>query len=78
MSSPFPSSGDLPDPEIKPGSPALQADSLPSEPSGKPQINFTPIQNKIKNNKTEWMLFTLSPDFHWPLCTLGVEVGQSV
>ena len=31
-----PSPGDLPDPGIKPGSPALQADSLPSEPSGKP------------------------------------------
>ena len=29
---PFPSSGDLPDPGIKPGSPALQADALPSEP----------------------------------------------
>ena len=29
-----PSSGDLPDPQIKPGSPALQADSLPSEPAG--------------------------------------------
>ena len=32
----FPSPGDLPDPGIKPGSPALQADSLPSEPPGKP------------------------------------------
>ena len=30
----FPPPGDLPDPEIKPGSPALQADSLPSEPFG--------------------------------------------
>ena len=29
---PFPSSGDLPDPGIKPGSPELQADALPSEP----------------------------------------------
>ena len=28
---PFPSPGDLPDPEIKPGSPALRADSLPTE-----------------------------------------------
>ena len=28
---PFPSPGDLPNPGIKPGSPALQADSLPSE-----------------------------------------------
>ena len=28
---------DLPNPEIKPGSPALQADSLPTELSGKPE-----------------------------------------
>ena len=33
---PFPSSGDLPDRGIKLGSPALQADSLPSESPGKP------------------------------------------
>ena len=33
---PFPSPGDLPDPKIEPGSPALQADSSPSEPPGKP------------------------------------------
>ena len=29
---PFPSPGDLPNPGTEPGSPALQADSLPSEP----------------------------------------------
>ena len=34
---PFPSPWDLPKPGIKPGSPALQADSLPAEPPGKPQ-----------------------------------------
>ena len=34
---PFPSPGDLPNPGIKPRSPALQADSLPSEPPGKPR-----------------------------------------
>ena len=28
---PFPSPGDLPNPGIEPGSPALQADSLPTE-----------------------------------------------
>ena len=28
----FPLPGDLPDPETEPGSPALQADSLPAEP----------------------------------------------
>ena len=33
---PFPSPGDLPDPGIKPRSPALQADALTSEPPGKP------------------------------------------
>ena len=33
---PFPSPGDLPDPAIEPGSPALQADALPSEPPAKP------------------------------------------
>ena len=33
---PFPSPGDLPDPGVEPGSPALQVDSLPSElPGGK-------------------------------------------
>ena len=34
---PFPSPGDLPNPGIKPMSPALQADSLPAEPSGNPE-----------------------------------------
>ena len=38
---PFLSPGDLLDPEIKPGSPALQADSLPSEPPGKPDPGHT-------------------------------------
>ena len=33
---PFPSPGDLLDPGMEPGSPALQADSLLSEPPGKP------------------------------------------
>ena len=32
---PLPSPGDLPDPEIEPRSPTLQADALPSEPPGK-------------------------------------------
>ena len=34
---PFPSPEDLPNPGIKPRSPALQADSLPGEPQGKPK-----------------------------------------
>ena len=33
---PLPSSGDLPNSGIEPGYPSLQADTLPSEPPGKP------------------------------------------
>ena len=33
----IPSPGDLPNPGIKPRTPALQADSLPAEPQGKPK-----------------------------------------
>ena len=41
---PFPSPGNLPNPGIKPRSPTLQADSLTSEPQGKPIwcINWAP------------------------------------
>ena len=35
---PCPSPGDLPNPGIKPRSPALRADTLPSEPPGKPKF----------------------------------------
>ena len=40
---PFPSPRDLPDPGIKPRSPALQADALTSEPPGKPIYFLRPI-----------------------------------
>ena len=39
---PFPSPGYLPNPEIKPESPSLLADALPSEPSGKPCLILCP------------------------------------
>ena len=40
----FPSPGDLPDPRIEPGSPALQADSLPSKPLGNPTFwSLSPV-----------------------------------
>ena len=35
----IPPPGDLPDPGIQPGSPALQADSLPTELPGKPTVS---------------------------------------
>ena len=44
---PFPSPGDLPDPGMEPRSPALQADTLPSEPPGKPQPYTTGVHFTI-------------------------------
>ena len=41
--------GDLTDPDIKPRSPTLQADSLPSEPPGKP-FKFLISKTKIIRN----------------------------
>jgi len=52
--SPLPSPGDLPDPEIKAWSPALQADPLPFELPGKSRmwyIQWNIIQPQKKNEK---------------------------
>ena len=51
---PCPSPGDLPDPGIEPGSAALQADSLLSEPPGKPLLwdkgtKYVPCQFEHQN-----------------------------
>ena len=46
---PFPSPGDLPDPAIEPGSPALQADALPCEPPGKSFRSTDVILNLFSN-----------------------------
>ena len=44
---PFSSPGDLPDPGIEPGSPALPADTLTSEPPGKPNATYKPAIIKL-------------------------------
>ena len=55
---PFPSPGDLPNPGIEPRSPALQADSLPTELQGKPQV-------KVKVTQSYLTLFdTMDYTFH--------------
>ena len=48
---PFPSPGGLPDPGIEPGSPALQMDSLPSEP-GRELYYFTITSIIVVVNQT--------------------------
>ena len=50
---PFPSPGDLPNPEIKPGSLELQADSLPTEPPEKPIIEKGGLVDVIKDFSME-------------------------
>ena len=47
---PFPSSGDLPNPGIQPASPALQADSLWSEPQGRSLIGLRISKRKKEGN----------------------------
>ena len=56
---PFPSSSDLPDPGIKPGSPELQTDSLPSEPPEKPlkdmsdQISRSVVSDSLQPHESQ-------------------------
>ena len=53
----FPSSRDLPNPWIKPGSPALQTGALPSEPPGKlllPDCLFLLCFQQFDFNMSEW------------------------
>ena len=51
---PFPSPGDLPNPGIEPRSPALQADALPSEPSGESLSNKTIQYETCLQTRKEW------------------------
>ena len=71
---PFPSPGDLPNPGIEPGSPALQADALSSEPPGKTpyqisgfsfdssKVPYAKSQHCIGLNKGEGELSMLSSE----------------
>ena len=57
---PFPSPGALGHPGIKPGSPAFQAESLPSEPPGKPSESlectiFKEFLQPNSNGQKIWM-----------------------
>ena len=50
----MPTSEDLPNPGIELGSPALQADSLPSEPLGKPAFKYNLMQ--MKSSTDPWVV----------------------
>ena len=51
---PFPSPGDLPNPGIKPKSPALQADSLPPELPGKLLLKTTVSEKSLRFSPLLW------------------------
>ena len=76
---PFPSPGDLPNPGIEPGSPALQADALSSEPPGKPQ----PLVNTVTTLIRVYLLmifqlgFNLTEDSLTVSDVLGLSVCKS-
>ena len=81
---PFPSSGDLPDPGIKPRSPALQADSLLTEPPGHSQEGicvYIQLRHFVSQQKLTlrfsshlysqiswWMCIDRLPSRPWSLC----------
>ena len=80
-------SRDLPDPGIEPGSPALQADTLPAEPPGKPNMEKTVMLGKIEGKRrrgwqrmrwldgiTDWM--DMSYHFHFSLSCTGEGNGN--
>ena len=65
----FPSPGDLPDPGIKTGSPALQADSLLTEPPGKPWLE---MRLNIRTGQSEEEILFSSVGNDNMLCQSGV------
>ena len=58
---PFPSPGDLPDPGIEPRSPALQADTLPPEPRGKPEYQVVNLMIKFGEFMTAKQIHKTAP-----------------
>ena len=69
---PFPSLGDLPNLGIEPGSPALQADSLPIEPLGKPSFHHIPMSS-LKHLVYTLMFFFFFFFWTWCLCAMSFQ-----
>ena len=76
---PFPSLWDLPNPGIEPRSPALQADSFPSEPPGKPPrgwgVNPKPLSlscsQRTLSSCVSPVLTSLTLNIHYTLSLLS-------
>ena len=59
---PFPSPGDLPDPEIKPTSPALAGGFFTTEPPGKPLGFLGQVTNAVSGSAAKLLI---SPPLPW-------------
>ena len=74
---PCPLAGDLPTPGIQPGSRSLQADSLPSEPLGKPIPNIKLATPCTKINLLALLIWYNSPDLNKATAGLKESVNYS-
>ena len=70
---PFPSPGDLPNPGIEPGCPALQADALPSESPRKPNEEKPDEENQRKKNQTQKAMYYMI-SFQLSICPLWTNL----
>ena len=78
---PFPSPRDLPDPGNKPGSPALWANSLPSEAPGKPNLNTEKYLYLCYSGLLNIYIFVFLKNFiyfNWRLITLQYCSGFAI
>ena len=73
---PCPPPRDLPNPGIEPRSPALQVDSLPSEPPGKPRASVSIIQIFPQQDGRPLKEFALFPVIGFISVNSFIEVGS--
>ena len=69
----FPSPGDFPNPGMKARSPALQADSLPAEPQGKPMNTGVGSLSLTRADLPDPGIQPGSPVFTWILYQLSYQ-----
>ena len=73
---PFPSPGDLPNPGIEPGFPALQADFLLSEPPGKPLQNTLESPQYWHENEEDGIFSVLNHSHTYNMLDTVLENAQ--
>ena len=76
---PFASPGDLSDPGIEPGSPALQADSLLTELRGKPLYRIIQSNYSVNSvNRSTWISLSKKTGFQFTIDWLQLPITCNV